>query len=468
MSDRPVNTVATLPARGAPPPLRRRTLLVMTEDAVVPHPLPARGAVTLGRGRDADLRVDQPSLSRRHLRIDLDDQRLTVTDLDSANGTTLRGVRLPAGVAVEVAANEPLGAGDVTLVIQELRAVASAPGAPAAAAPSGRLTGPRVDPIILDAAMQRLHGVATRVARGTIAVLLVGETGTGKEVLAELVHRASPRAAGPLVRINCAALSESLVESELFGHERGAFTGAQRDRPGLLEAADGGTAFLDEIGEVPLPVQAKLLRVLEEGQLMRVGASAPRAIDVRFVAATNRDLEAEIDAGRFRRDLYFRLSGAVLAIPPLRERRAELEPLAQRFAAEAARGVGRPAPRLSAAALDALHRHAWPGNVRELRNVIERAVLLADGATLEVEHLALDAPAAAASAPEGAAARAPGPAPGAPLAEQLAALEHQRILDALEQSGGNQTRAAELLGMPRRTLIKRLEQYGVRRPRKGK
>ena len=324
------------------------------------------------------------------------------------------------------------------------------------------LAAPVTDPVVLDPGMRRLHDVAARVARGTISVLLIGETGTGKEVLAELVHRASPRADGPLVRVNCAALTDSLVESELFGHEEGAFTGAQRERRGLLESADGGTAFLDEIGEVPLAIQAKLLRVLEEGKLVRVGASTPHTIDVRFVAATNRDLEAEIAAGRFRRDLYFRLCGAVLAIPPLRERRAEIEPLAWRFAAATARGIGRPPPRLSSDALAALHRHDWPGNVRELGNVVERAVLLCEGDAIEARHLSF-------GARGGAAPMAVAPveaAPSARLADELAALERHRILAALERSGGNQTRAAELLGMPRRTLIKRLQRYGVPRPRR--
>ncbi len=312
----------------------------MAGDDVRPHALPARGQVTIGRGTGADIQIDEPSLSRAHLRLELSDEQVTVTDLDSANGTALRGVRLPAQVAVEIAANEPVRAGDLTLVVQELRALAGT--AAVRTTPSGRVTDPVLDPIVLDPAMNRLHDVARRVARGTIGVLLVGETGTGKEVLAELVHHASPRRAGPLVRINCAALSESLVETELFGHDKGAFTGAQRERRGLLETADGGTAFLDEIGEIPLTVQAKLLRVLEEGRLMRVGASSPRPIDVRFVAATNRDLEAEIIAGRFRRDLFFRISGVVLAIPPLRERRAEIEPLAERFVAAAARAWGGP------------------------------------------------------------------------------------------------------------------------------
>ncbi len=450
--------VTTVPSRsGTAGPPRRRMLLVMANDEVRPYPLPLLGTLTIGRGSTCDVQIDHPSISRTHLQMQLAEDSLAVVDLESANGTTLRGVRLPTNVAVQVSANEAIGAGDLVLVVQEIRTLG--PSEPAAARPSGRVANPGIEPVVLDPAMRRLHDLARRIAQGTISVLLVGETGTGKEVLAELVHRASPRSAGPLVRINCAALTESLVESELFGHEKGAFTGALRDRRGLLEAADGGTAFLDEIGEVPLAFQAKLLRVLEAGTLLRVGATEPRAIDVRFVAATNRDLEAEVEAGRFRRDLYFRLAGVVLAIPPLRERGDEIEALARRFAADSAARLGRAAPRFDDAAIARLRGHPWPGNVRELRNVVERAVLLAEAGVIDAEQLQFAARA------QFAAATAP-PASTGSLADQLAALERQRIVDAIEACGGNQTRAAELLEMPRRTLIKRLDEYGIQRPRK--
>jgi DNA-binding NtrC family response regulator len=364
-------------------------------------------------------------------------------------------VRLPVSVPVEISANEAIAAGDVVLVIQEVRATGGGTAAERQARPSGRVAAGTATPIVVDPLMQRLHELAARIARGAIGVLITGETGAGKEVLAEHVHRSSPRAGGPLVRINCAALTDTLIESELFGHVKGAFTGADRDRRGLIESADGGTVFLDEVGEISAAVQAKLLRVLEERQVMPVGGSAARPVDVRFVAATNRDLEAEVAAGRFRRDLYFRIAGAVLAIPPLRERPLEIAVLARRFAAEEAARQGRRAPELDESALAALRAHPWPGNVRELRNVIERAVLLTEGASIGVEQLGLGA--------------APAPAPAAPagkLPEELAAIERQRILDALDACGGNQTRAAAQLGMPRRTFVKRLEEYGVPRPRK--
>jgi DNA-binding NtrC family response regulator len=245
--------------------------------------------------------------------------------------------------------------------------------------------------VIQDRVMVRLHKLIERVAQGNISVLLLGETGVGKEVLAEAVHRASPRASGPYVKLNCAALTESLFESELFGHEKGAFTGALKTKPGLLETASGGTLFLDEVGEMPHTIQVKLLRVLEERRVMRVGGLEERALDVRFVAATNRNLEDEVARGRFRQDLYYRLNGIALVVPPLRERVSEIEGLARVFIQSASSGLGqRREPRLRADALDVLKSYGWPGNIRELRNVIERAVLLAGEDDLGPEHLPLE------------------------------------------------------------------------------
>jgi len=464
----PGDLVPTVPAAGAARPLQRRTLLILRGEEVEVRPLPAQGEVVVGRGSQCDVKIDHPSMSRRHLQLVLTDDGVRAIDLGSANGTSLRGARLPANVAVEISANDALAAGDLTLVVQEVRparAAVSAPAAPARA--SGPVAVSAAAPVVVDPVMRRLYELAARVARGSIGILLVGETGAGKEVLAEFLHRSSPRAAGPMVLVNCAALADSLVESELFGHEKGAFTGAQRERRGLIESADGGTVFLDEIGEINAALQAKLLRVLEERRVLRVGASEPRPVDVRFVAATNRDLEAEVAAGRFRRDLYFRLAGAVLAIPPLRERPQEIDLLARSFAADAAARLGRDAPVLDEAALRALRAHAWPGNARELRNVIERAVLLCDGPAIGVADLAVGTAAPPAPAPPAPPIPDATPPPAdSPLAEQLAAVERQRILAALEAFGGNQTRAAESLGMPRRTFVKRLEAYGLPRPRK--
>jgi DNA-binding NtrC family response regulator/pSer/pThr/pTyr-binding forkhead associated (FHA) protein len=322
----------------------------------------------------------------------------------------------------------------------------------------------------MDPVRELVHQVAT----GELSVLVTGETGVGKELCAETIHRLSPRASMPFVRFNCSALVETLVESELFGHERGAFTGATSAHPGLLEAANGGTVFLDEVGELSLAVQAKLLRVLEERLVRRVGSNVGRKIDVRFVCATNRDLVEEVNAGRFRRDLYYRINGVRIVIPPLRERREEIVPLARAFAARARPGVS---AMMGADTIAALQAHAWPGNIRELRNTIERAVLTSSGGAIRPSHLVLEPT----SPPTLAASRESYPTmpmervsyetlvpsrPSASLANEVAELERKRIVEALEQYGGNQTQAARALGMSRTTLIARMEEYALRRPRK--
>ncbi len=339
----------------------------------------------------------------------------------------------------------------------------------------GAQGGERRELVLSSERMREIYDVLGRIAGGDISVLLLGETGVGKEIVAEAVHRLSPRAARPFLRLNCAALSEALLESELFGHEKGSFTGAVVTKPGLLETAAGGTVFLDEIGELPMSAQVKLLRVIEERKVLRVGGLTPGAIDVRFVAATNRDLEAEIRRGAFREDLFYRLNGFSVAIPPLRDRVAEIEPLARYFIAEFCRRNARyPEPELSAAALAWMRGYRWPGNIRELRNLIERAVLLCTGAAITLDHLPVEALEAAAvrrgeplgsSAPTGRVVPL-APATRAAPAADAGDAERTRIEAALDQCGGNQTRAAALLGISRRTLVNRLDAYGLVRPRK--
>jgi transcriptional regulator with GAF, ATPase, and Fis domain len=308
-----------------------------------------------------------------------------------------------------------------------------------------RSTGPVVGP-----ETEHLYGLATRVARSKLSVLILGETGVGKDVLARTIHDRSPRSARAFMAINCSALPLSLAEAELFGHERGAFTGADRSRPGLLAQADGGTVFLDELGELPLVIQAKLLRVIEDQVVTPVGRGAPKKIDVRFIAATNRDVDREIRAGAFREDLFFRLGAIVLEVPPLRERPSEIPALARRALADATAGEGS-TPVLDPEAIAYLGRQPWPGNVRELRNVIARALLFSDMTTVREA----DVRAALECSLPRAADAAPEPAND----------DRDRIVSALGECGGNQTRAADLLGVSRSTLIERLKRYGITRPK---
>jgi transcriptional regulator with PAS, ATPase and Fis domain len=289
----------------------------------------------------------------------------------------------------------------------------------------------------------------------------------GKEVLAEFIHRSSPRAQGPFLRLNCAAVPENLLESELFGFERGAFTGAVATKPGLLEGANHGTIFLDEIGEMAPATQAKLLRVVESREVTRLGSTTARSIDVRFVCATHRDLTQLVKSGRFRQDLYYRVHGVGLTIPPLRKRRSELISLATNFAAETAQRMGMPRPEFDEHVLNALAQYAWPGNIRELKNVVERAVVLSKGQPIRIEHLPREMTDRSGESPnpdDGTERMRPASIDG--LKEELSALERERIERALAEAAGNQTKAAKILGISRRTLLKRLDEYAFPRPRK--
>jgi DNA-binding NtrC family response regulator len=301
------------------------------------------------------------------------------------------------------------------------------------------------------AALRAAVELATRVADSRSTVLVTGETGTGKEVIAGLIHGLSPRADGTFVKMNCAALPDTLLESELFGHEKGAFTGADRTRVGRFEQAHGGTLFLDEIGDMALATQAKLLRVLQDREFTRLGGTRPIRSDVRIVAATHRDLASEIRAGRFRDDLYFRLNVIQVALPPLRERPEDVEALAHYFTAHFARELGCPERALSRAAVERLRSHRWPGNVRELRNVIERAVLLADGRAIEVGDVDVN------DAPEPIAE----PVGTNPRDLTMRDAERSLVLAALRRSGFVQKDAAALLGVSRRKLNYMVQRMGI-------
>ena len=300
--------------------------------------------------------------------------------------------------------------------------------------------------------MQEVLALAKRVAPSDATVLIRGESGTGKELIARAIHFNSPRASGPLVNLNCAALPEQLLESELFGHEKGAFTGAVAQRKGRFEQADGGSIFLDEIGDLSPALQVKLLRVLQEREFERVGGNRTLTVDVRVLAATHRDLERALRDGTFRDDLYYRLNVVTIQIPPLRERREDIPPLLEHFVRKFAEKNRRDVTGLTAAARDALLKYEYPGNVRELENVVERAILLCRGRVIDLEDL----PATVRPGQRGGAEPLPKDLPGI-----LADIERQAIASALEQSGGVQTQAADSLGISERVLRYKMKKYGL-------
>ncbi|HEY6174362.1 MAG TPA: sigma 54-interacting transcriptional regulator [Kofleriaceae bacterium] len=419
-------------------------LLVVGDGAISTHAL-GPADLTIGRAASCDVRLDHPALSRRHAVLRAGPPP-TIEDLGSTNGTRVAGV-IRRGGAHALRPSDSFHIGPFSFVL--------VPGAQRCddGSSSGR------DPLcVIDPTLGAVTPLVRDVAVGAANVLILGETGVGKEVLAETLHQLSRRP-GPLMRINCAALSESLLESELFGHERGAFTGAIARKPGLLEAAHAGTVFLDEIGELPLATQAKLLRAIEQREVIRLGATRAVAIDARFLAATNRDLPAEVEAGRFRADLFFRLDGVTLAVPPLRERRHMITPLALGFLERLPQPEG--PGRLSAEAIAALEAYAWPGNVRELRAVIERARLLARAGDIGARHLVF-----AHSA--GCDAKAVERGPSDPSLVDLSPeqrTERDRIVALLQACAGNQTRTARRLGIPRTTLANRLSVLRIPRPR---
>ena len=548
----------------------RLQLVVVQESSSQVISLPP-GPFTIGRAPEANLVIDDPSISRLHTRLLVTERSVVLSDLGSRNGTQLNGAQLAGPQAV--APGDVIGLGKISLVVQGQRARAedallsltqlrerlaeelqrsvhyeralavvalsassgfspeqvqrvkallrthdraaldsasmlllmlpeleeqearelaeqallaggaagagiglfpqdATEGEPllwaareaAAAGPGVRLARELVQRIplgeqvliVADPAMRGLYRLVQRLAPSDLPVLITGETGTGKELVALALHDGSRRRGGPFVPVNCAALPESLAESELFGHERGAFSGAAGPKAGFFEAAHGGTLFLDEVGELPLALQAKLLRAVETRQIQRLGDTKPLPVDVRVVAATHRDLQAEVKAGRFREDLFFRLCAARVALPPLRSRPREIPILAQTFLEQACRQLGREVPALDASALAQLSAHPWPGNVRELRNAMATVAALHEGPTIDEVPLGLtQEPPPAAPPPQLPRKTFPR------IAEELRALERARMVEALEATGGVQKRAAALIGMPLRTFVLKARQYGL-------
>lgn len=397
-------------------------------------------SVVIGREPPAEVVVNDGSVSRQHARISRKQEEVWLEDLDSRNGTLVRGnkvqrQRLESGDQVEI--------GRARVVLAATR-----PSTESTAA------GPDAEFVIVDARMRRIYQDVGRATRGKLPVLILGETGSGKELVARALHRESDRRDKPFVAINCAAIAPSLLESALFGHERGAFTGASTGAEGVFERANGGVLFLDEVGDLTTTAQVALLRALETQRITRVGGTREIPVDVQIVSATHCDLAGMVEEKTFRHDLYFRLNGVQFDVPPLRERTQEIEPMVQLFLAHTRRDWGVRARSVTPEALELLRRYAWPGNVRQLRYAIERAALLGGGETIGVgdlprnlmEDLTLtsSAPLVRAIPVELA------------LKQQLRQYERALIDEALRRAGGNREAAAKLLRVPLRTLFRKL------------
>jgi DNA-binding NtrC family response regulator len=411
--------------------------------------LPLRpGRYVVGQADGCALTLHDPQVSRQHLEVVVDDSEVMLRDLGSSNGSFFDGARFQA-LAIGIGAQVQIG-GTELRVVSELAALP-----PSTVDQFGELLG-------RTAIMRQLFTILERVAASDTAILLHGETGVGKELAAEAIHEHSTRASGPFVICDLAGVPPSLIESELFGHVRGAFTGADRDREGAFVQADGGTIFLDEIGELGPEVQPRLLRALERRQVKPVGGAAYRNINVRVIAATNRDLQTEVKEGRFRRDLYHRLAVVRIEIPPLRQRRDDIALLVDHFVAQAAQATRRPAAPVPPATMAMLARHDWPGNVRELRNVLEQALALSPGPAIDTALLSVPEPL------PGARDGGHGPATAAlPFRESreklIEAWEREYLVDLLGKAGHNVSEAARRAGLSRVYLHELIRKHGLQR-----
>lgn len=448
-------------ARTTPEEARRdrKTILWLVgsvEGKAFAKPLPGRGPLRIGRSRTCDIRIEHQAVSAEHALLQLHTQP-TLTDLQSTNGTWLAGTRLSPRVPQQIHVGQLVELVRGRVLFTLLRAEGAvrpvteqshAAGDPLANEPHSATYWNQIDPVL------------RVVAASNASVLIRGETGVGKEVLAERLHRFSRRADKPFLCVNCAALPESLAESELFGHERGAFTGAFASSPGLLASADGGTVFLDEVGEMSGPMQARLLRVLESNTIIAVGSTKPRKINLRFLAATHRTLEQEVSVGRFRADLLHRIDCFSFVIPPLRNRRSEIPMLAGHFLDSVCQADEiHPRPSLSPEAMKRLSEHEWPGNVRELRNVITRAVILCHSrkaATILPSDIVLGSSVASAFPVSGEAMQASRESAAVGQSAASAKRDHARRI--LQSHHGNRSQTAKALRISRTTLAKWLQE----------
>jgi DNA-binding NtrC family response regulator len=425
---------------------RRYRLTVAKGPDAGRHVVVDAGTLIVGTHADADLRLTDTTVSRYHLELQIRSDGIKVTDLESTNGTFHGGTRV-GSVILTGAARLRLGKTTEVDVTPEDEAVAIAP-----------YQGDRFGDVLGGSApMRALFGLLARVSATDATVLLEGETGTGKEAIAEAIHRASPRASRPFVVVDCGAIPRDLIASELFGHVRGAFTGATQAKEGLVESADGGTLFLDEIGELAVDLQPQLLRVLEKRELRRVGETRAVKVDIRVIAATHRNLRDLVKAGAFREDLFFRLAVVRAVVPPLRDRREDIPLLAHNFAGQ----LGRGGFALPETLLDQLRRHDWPGNVRELRNVVEQALSLGD------DRLPFLVPAA--GAPPAPSAPPPAAVLDLPFKEAKGKLvesfEREYLTHLLAKHRGNISRAATEAGIDRNYVHRLVKKYSIPVPR---
>jgi transcriptional regulator with PAS, ATPase and Fis domain len=408
-----------------------RAVLRITEGPDKGMSIEITSSLTIGSRPDSDLRLEDPTVSRKHAEISRTAEGLLLQDLGSTNGTFLNGVRVDRAYLRDGA----------FVTVGETSMIFSAGGDGAMGGAQALSTFGQM--VAVSEPMLKAFTLLEGLAASDITVLIEGETGTGKELAARAVHDRSPRANRPFVIFDCSTVPGQLMESELFGHAKGAFTGALEARPGAVDDAEGGTLFLDEIGELPLDLQPKLLRLLDLKEFKRVGTSDRKVADVRFVAATNVDLEDQVSRDLFRRDLYFRISAAKVTLLPLRERPRDIPALARHFLGTLSQELGRNLS-LKKDALGALSKHSWPGNIRELKNLLETAVALCRSDTISSADLPFQA-VAGKSSPEGS----------------LADAEEQAIKEALAKAGGNKRKAARLLGIAPSTLYAKMEKFGL-------
>ena len=421
-----------------------------------------RDVIRIGSAKTGDIVITDPTVSRRHAEIRRGRDGVVLRDLGSTNGTFVGQVRAKE---VYLGPDTRFRVGRTELNFTPADEVIDVE--PSNDDHFENLVGKSV-------AMREVFGILERVAPTDLTVLITGETGTGKELASRAVHSRSKRSKGPFVVFDCGAAPDNLIESELFGHQRGAFTGAVEARPGVFEMAHGGTIFLDEIGELPLELQPKLLRVLEQREVRRVGASKTKAIDVRIVAATNRNLREEVDNGRFREDLYYRLAVVEMAMPPLRDRLEDLDRLSHHLLERSPHNTA--IQSISPDVIQMFSSYRWPGNVRELNNVIERAMPFTDGTTITIATLpealrsgGADVPEAVPPPPPALTASGSAPLPGASMPfkdakdQLIEAFERQYLVDLLDRHGGNVSKAARTADMDRKTITRLMKKHGITR-----